>query len=353
MVASSGRSRRAVLTGAAVLAAAGTLPRASFAQTPAKVTVGGTGSATDVGLWIADKLGYFSQENIVVDFITMDSAARMVPLLASGEIDVGAGAHSAGLFNAVARGLDIRIVSDKSKNVTGRGSQKLLVRKDLVDSGRYKTYADLKGMKIAGSAPGNGAATVVLKFLAAGHLTPADVDQVYMAFPQMVAAFQNKAIDAALPAEPSVTEALRTGTVVAVGNDYDVYPVHQISELLYSGKFATKDPDLAKRFLRAFLRGVRFENDALAPDGSFTGAKGDQVVSILTEYGPFKDPAVWRSFILSACDPDGTLHVPSIEEDLAIFKSQGLIEGKVDLSKVIDTSFRDWAVAQLGPYKRA
>lgn len=353
MVASFRASRRTVLSGAAALAAAGTMSRASFAQGPAKVVVGGTRSATDVGLWIADKLGFFKQENIVVQFVTMDSAARMVPLLASGEIDVGAGAHSAGLFNAAARGLDIRIVSDKSKNVVGRGSQKLLVRKDLVESGRYRTYADLKGMKIAGSAPGNGAATVVLKFLEAGHLTLSDVDQVYMAFPQMVAAFQNKAIDAALPAEPSVTEALRTGTVVAVGNDYDVYPVHQISEILYSGKFATKDPDLARRFMRAFLRGVRFENDALAPDGSFTGAKGDQVVSILTEYGPFKDPGIWRSFILSACDPDGTLHLPSIEEDLAIFQSQGLIEGKVDLSKVIDTSFRDWAVAQLGPYKRA
>ncbi len=325
---------------------------AAEARAATKVVVGGTGSATDVGLWVADKLGYFRDEGIEVQFVTFDSAARMITSLASGDVDVGAGAHSAGLFNAVARGLDIRIVSDKSKNVVGRGSQKLLVRKDLVDSGRYKSFADLKGMKIAGSAPGSAAATVVLKFLEAGHLTPGDVDQVYMAFPSMVAAFQSKAIDAALPAEPSVTEALHTGAVVAVANDYDVYPVHQISEILYSGQFATKDPDLARRFMRAYLRGVRFENDALASDGSFAGPKGDEVVSIMAAYGPFKDEKLWRSFILSACDPNGDLHVPSIQEDLDIFKAQGLIEGKVDLSKVIDTSFRDWAVAQLGPYVR-
>jgi NitT/TauT family transport system substrate-binding protein len=207
-------------------------------------------------------------------------------------------------------------------------------------------------MKVAGSAPGNAAATVVLKFLAAGGLKADDINQVYMNFPQMVIALQNKAIDAALPAEPSVSEALRTGAVVAVANDFDVYPVHQISELLYSGKFATRDPDLARRFMRAFLRGVRFENDALGPDGAFVGSKGDQVVSILAEYGPFKDPAVWRSFILSACDPNGALHVASIQEDLDIFREQGLLEGKLDLARVIDTSFTDWAVGQLGPYAK-
>ena len=60
-----------------------------------------------------------------------------------------------------------------------------------------------------------------------------------------------KAIDAALPAEPAVSSALRLGGVVAVANDYDVYPIHQISEILYSGRFATADVDLARRFMRA------------------------------------------------------------------------------------------------------
>lgn len=315
-----------------------------------KVTVGLTGSATDVGLWVADKKGYFRDEGLSVEFITFDSAARMIAALGTGELDVGAGGHSAGLYNAVARGIDVRIVADKSQNVTGRGSQKLLVRKDLVDSGRYRTLADLKGMKIAQSAPGGSAATVMTKFLEKGGLTSNDVDNIYMAFPQMAVAFQNKAIDAALPAEPSVTQALRMGGVVAVANDYDVYPVHQISEILYSGRFATADPEIARHFMRAFLRGVRTHNDALDANGAFAGSRGDEIVAILTEYGPFKDPAVWLSFIFSACGPDGKLDLASLKEDGDIFLRQGLMEKPVDFNKLIDTSFAEWAVRDLGPY---
>ena len=338
--------KRATLAVLALAAAFGwTAPAA--AQT--NVSVGVTGSATDVGLWVADKKGFFREEGITVTFNTFDSAARMITLLGTAELDVGAGAHSAGLFNAVGRGIDIRIVADKSQNVTGRGSQKLLVRKDLIDSGRYKSFADLKGMKIAGSAPGSAASTVILKFLEKGGLKADDIDNVYMAFPQMGVAMQNGAVDAALPAEPAVSSALRLGGIVAVANDYDVYPVHQISEILYSGKFAGKT-ELARKFMRAFLRGVRAHNDSLGPDGNFLGEKGDEIVSILTQYGAFKDPKVWRSFVFSSCGPDGALHIPSIKEDLAIWKQQGLIEVPVETEKAIDTSFVEWAVKDLGPY---
>jgi NitT/TauT family transport system substrate-binding protein len=318
----------------------------------AKVSIGVTGSATDVGLWVADAKGYFKDEGIEVQFNNFDSAARMNAVLGSGELDVGAGGPSAGLFNAVGRGIDIRIVADKSQNVTGRGSQKLLVRKDLIDSGRYKSFADLKGMKIAGSAPGSSASTVILKFLEKGGVKPDEIDNVYMSFPQMGVALKNKAVDAALPAQPAVSTALRLGDIVAVANDYDVYPVHQISTILYSGRFAKSQPEVARKFMRAFLRGVRYHNDALALDGNFSGTQGDEIVSILTQYGPFKDPAVWRSFVFSACGPDGTLHMPSMKDDLDVWRKQGLIEVPVEVEKAVDTSYLDWAMKELGPYKR-
>ncbi len=317
-----------------------------------KVTIGGTLSATDIGLWVADKKGYFRDEGIDADFITFDSAARMIASLGSGELDVAAGGHSAGLFNAVGRGIDIRIVADKSQNVTGRSSIKMLVRKDLVDSGRYRTYADLKGLKVAEAAPGGSAQPILVKFLEKAGLSYDDVEHVYMSFPQMTIALQNKAIDVALPAEPSVTQALRLGGVVAVANDYDVYPVHEVSEIMYSGGFATKDPALAQRFMKAFLRGVRYHNDALGPNGEFAGPQGDEIVAVATQYGPFKDPAVWRSFILSYCGPDGTLNVASLKEDLDIFRKLGLITSDVTIDKVIDTRFTDAAVKELGPYQR-
>jgi NitT/TauT family transport system substrate-binding protein len=109
-------------------------------------------------------------------------------------------------------------------------------------------------------------------------------------------------------------------------------------------------PSLRRRAGAAFLRGVRAHNDALGSDGAFLGEKGDEIVSILTEYGAFKDPKVWRSFVFSSCGPDGTLHVPSMKEDLAIWRQQGLIEVAIEVEKALDTSFVEWAVKDLGPY---
>ena len=79
------------------------------AQTPMKkVTIGGTLSATDIGLWVAHKKGYFRDEGIDAQFVVFDSAARMIAALGTGDLDVSAGGHSAGLFNAVARGIGER-----------------------------------------------------------------------------------------------------------------------------------------------------------------------------------------------------------------------------------------------------
>jgi NitT/TauT family transport system substrate-binding protein len=321
------------------------------AAEPVEVSVGLTNSATDVGFFIADKKGYFRDEGIRAKFIQFDSAARMNSLFGTGELSVGAGGMSAGLYNAIARGIDIRIVADKNSTPPGRSSQKLLVRKDLVDSGRFKSLADLKGMRIATSAPGTAAMGTMVKILEKGGLKRSDIEEVNMSFSQMVLALRNKAVDAALPAEPQATQAMEDGAVRIVSDD-EIYPNHQISAVLFSGIFAKRDPALARRFLKAYLRGVRDHNDALV-DGKFAGPKGDEVVAILTEYSLVKDPAVHRSFILSAINPDGKLDLPSMREDLQVFRDAGLIQGQVEVEQGVDLSFLDAVLKELGPYKAA
>ncbi len=95
---------------------------------------------------------------------------------------------------------------------------------------------------------------------------------------------------------------------------------------------------------------MRTHNDALDADGRFRGPEGDEIIAILTEYGPYKDATIYRSFVLAYCDPDGTLDVPSLAEDLKIFKSQGLIESKVEVANAIDDSFLASVLRDIGPY---
>jgi len=94
----------------------------------------------------------------------------MIAPLGTGELDVGGGTVSAGFYNAVGRGILMKIVADQASIKPGYGYSSLMVRKDLVDSGRYKSFADLKGMKVAIGAPGTGTASALNEALKKGGL---------------------------------------------------------------------------------------------------------------------------------------------------------------------------------------
>ena len=96
--------------------------------------------------------------------------------LGTGDLDVGSGTVAVGIYNAVSRGVALRVVADKGSMRPGYGYEGLLVRKDLVDSGRYKNFADLKGMKIAvGSIGGGNASAATRRSSAAAALHRCDL----------------------------------------------------------------------------------------------------------------------------------------------------------------------------------
>jgi NitT/TauT family transport system substrate-binding protein len=323
---------------------------AALAAEPVVVRVGLANASSDVGFFIADKKGYFKQEGLNVSFLTFDSGAKMVAPLGNGQLEVGAGSPSAGLYNAVARGIDIKIVADKGSTPPGYGYQPLLVRKDLVDSGRYKSLKDLKGMKIAGSATGSASTSTLNEALKKAGLKYGDVERIFLGFPQHVMALQNKAVDAAMTTEPSATKAIQSGAAVRVMGDDVIYPNHQLAVVLYSSAFIKDNPDAAKRFMRAYLRAVREYNDALK-DGKIAGPNAADVIAILTEYTNIKDPAVYRTITPQGCNPDGAVHEPSLKNDLAFYKDEGQIKGNVTVEQALDNSFVEAAVKDLGPYK--
>src|SRR5580700_11721453 len=104
-----------------------------------ELTIGTIGASRDAPFFIADAKGYFAEQGLKVNFVRFDSAAKSIPSLGSGEIDVGSGATSAGLYNAFARGIGIKVVSDKARNAKGYGFQAIMARTDLIDSGKVKS----------------------------------------------------------------------------------------------------------------------------------------------------------------------------------------------------------------------
>jgi NitT/TauT family transport system substrate-binding protein len=311
------------------------------------VRVGLPQSASDAPIFIAEKKGYFEQVGIKVETTFIQD---MIGPLGRGQLEVGATSTSAGLFNAIARGIDIKIVADKGSTPPGYGYQPILARKDLVDSGAVKKVADLKGRKIALFYKGTAASSTLNEALVQAGLNLDSVEIVYMPFPQHVVALTNKAVDASVTTEPSASEAIIMGSAVRLIGDDVVYPNHQLAILMFGGEFIKNSPDLARAFMKAYIRAVRDYNFALK-DGRLAGPNAEEIISILTQQTTIKDPNTFRRITPNGVDPNGRLNIQSLEKDLKFYKDQGLIEGRVSVADAVDTSFVEAAVKELGPYQ--
>jgi NitT/TauT family transport system substrate-binding protein len=335
-----------LVAAAAVVAIIAVAPRAQAED----LTIGTIGAASDAPLFIADANGYFAEQGLKVKFVRFDSAAKAIPSLSSGEIDVGSGATSAGLYNAVERGLGIKIVADKARNTKNYSFEDIMVRSDLIDSGKVKSLKDFKGLKVAISAQGNSEDALMNYALMKNGLSIKDIDPVYLGFPNQIAAYANKGIDASLTVEPTVTKLLQLGAAKKLITADEIFPGFQTAVIFFSPKFA-QEKQTANKFMIALVKAIRFYDESLK-GGHIAGPNADAVIDILVKYSFLKDPAVHRAIISQAVDPDGELNVPALQMAWQYFKDAGQIDGKVTVKDVIDLSYVRAATKVLGPYNK-
>ena len=326
------------------------LATSSVALHAEDLKVGVVGTTSDAPFFIAEAKGYFKDEGLTVNFIRFDSAAKMVVPLGSGELDAGGGATSSALYNAATRGVNIKIVADKGRTSRGHAFEAFLVRKDLYDAGKVRSFRDLKGLRVAVNSNANSEAVLLDLALKAGGLTIKDIDPAYLGFPQQPAGFQNGALDAAIVAEPFITYMLRQGTVVKLMGVDEFAPDFQNAVTLYGADFAKRKPEAAKSFMRALVRAMRFYNDALK-DARLAGPNAPEVIAIMVKYAALKDAATYREIVSHGVDPDGGVNVASLKQSWQYFRDSGQIDGSVTVDDVLDLSFVKAAVASLGPYQ--
>ena len=266
----------------ATIAQAGSILLAAPASALDFVNMAGAGTSSDVNLFIAQKKGFFREEGIEVKITNFDSGVKMIAPLGSGELDAATSSGNAALYNAVARGINVKIVVSSGSAPPNYGHNLLIVRKDLIESGRYKKPTDIKGMKIAMPSPGSSATATLNTYLTGIGLSFKDIEPVYLSYPNQVVALANGKIDVGLTAEPQASQIIKAGDAIRVTSDDVMDPYHEASVSLMSGKFISERPDVARRFMRAFIKAARFYNDSLK-DGLIRGPNADEVIAILTE----------------------------------------------------------------------
>ena len=343
------RSRALSVLGAGLAVAA--TPRVARAQDAASMKVGVTTALATAPLYISDRMGFFKDEGLTVEMINFASAALMVAPLGAGQLDVGAGAITAGLYNALARGIKVRAVADLGSDPPGYGFQWLIIRSDLIKSGRYKSLKDIKGMTLSAPAPGVATMPQYGVMLKSVGLKLSDLKLVYMANTDAIAALKNGAIDGSLIPEPAPTIAVHMGLAQKVLPDDAYYPNQQIAALLYGSNIIDSGHANGVKFMRAYLKGVRVYNDNLH-DGKISGPHAADILKIFSETNKELDPQMLAAVTPNGNNPNGRMNMTSLADDLVFFKAQGWITGDVTAQQLVDTSFLDEAMKTLGPYRR-
>lgn len=308
-----------------------------------KVRTGVAGLLSDAGIYIAIEKGYFRDQGVEISLERLGSGADQVALLNSGQIDTLGGGTSLALYNAIERGAQFRVVADKGNTPSSEWDYiALAVRKDLVDSGRVRTFADLRGLTVTASGIGNTTEVALFSALALGGLNQNDVTHMALPYGDLASAFSSYSIDAAIAGEPFMSQLESQGLAVRfAGNSELMDRYQQVAVVAFSQQFAARS-DLARRWMVAYVRGVRDYNDAFGPKQR----DREQIIDMLVRNTSVKERDLYARMRPPGLHPDGKLDLDYIRFELDYYGKAGTIQ----LSQVVDTLFQEYAFAQLGPY---
>jgi NitT/TauT family transport system substrate-binding protein len=340
----------AAASGAAPAAVAttgtGAAPAASGAPVPVRVAL--QGSASDAGVYVGIEAGYYRELGLEVEPVLVRAIPDMLPMLISGQVEAAGVGINAGTLNAVGRQAGFKLVADKGSPTPGHGFLAWVVRKDLVDSGRFRTDADLRGLTFAITPPLEATQSMVAlqRLLGRLDLRLEDVDLRPLPFGDMPAAYAGGSIDSSFLLEPLVSLGEQRGVLVRWRGLDEIFPNLPLGLIAYATRFADGQPDAARAFMVGYVRSVR-----AYLDGMDHGRNRDLVVAALTRHTEVKDAAVYERMVPAGLNPDGRVNIEGLAESVETYRAMGALTEAVDLARVVDHQYVDYARERLGPYQ--
>ncbi len=153
------------------------------------------------------------------------------------------------------------------------------------------------------------------------------------------------AVDGALSIDPFLSRALQTKLAVVVSDLIEFVPDGgSIVPLVYSEKFAA-DKTMATNFMKAYVRGVRVYNDAISK-----GLDKDKVIDIIAKAANVPSPVI-RDGFPAGLDPNQRLNKSFLASVQNFYIAQKLFEKHADIDRMVNASFADAAVKELGEYR--
>jgi NitT/TauT family transport system substrate-binding protein len=227
------------------------------------ITVEAVPTADEAGLYIAQDLGYFTQEGLTVKISPTGGGELAIPDLTSGKANLVAGNYVSFVQAQINRKADLRIIANGS--LMQPGNQAVYV----LPTSRIKSVADLAEL---GRHPGGHKAKIGVNTLNnIGQLlfgallqdngyALSDVSLLPPTgkgnpFANLLTELESGAIDAAWLPEPFATRAQSLGAVKVADFDQGSMQNFPIGAYIGTEKWVTAHPNTIAAFLRALQKG--------------------------------------------------------------------------------------------------
>lgn len=322
-------------------AAAALHPMRATAQTHASdvsVSIGGKTLITYIPLTIADRLGYFKDEGLNVTISDFAGSAKSVEALVGGSADFMTAAFEHCLL-LQPKGIDVQCLALYSK------SYGAVIGLTKANFAKYKSPADLKGMKFGVTTPGSAGSVALGILLAKANLKPDVISEIGIgAGPGAVAAVKTGQVDGISHFDPIVSQLVHDGDIVPIVDTRS----EKGMRYLYGGYICGSAISSKAAYIQSHKSITQAVASAIVrADVWLRSASIETIINTVpSDYYQSRD--IYRD-ALTANRPslsiDGTIPRPYVEATYRVLSTYGPLVGikGIDLSKTYTNEFVDVA----------
>ncbi|HEY7060694.1 MAG TPA: ABC transporter substrate-binding protein [Chloroflexota bacterium] len=287
--------------------------------------------------FVAQDRGYFAEEGFDTEFNSFDSGALMVSSVAAGQLDIIPAVPSPSIFNALARDITMKAVAAQSWTLTV-----LMLRKQLADSGQFKTMQDLKGRKVSFNVEGSPVDYSLRVAFEKSGMSLSDVQVERVSNTDLAAALANGAVDAGVVPEPLPVLIESRGIGERFG-DIQALVGRQTGSVVVIGPSMIERGDAVNtRFVLAYLKGLRDYQAAIKDDKVADPA----ILDILSTWTKIPPDTIAKA-TTQGSPLGGRIDLDDMNRQQDFWAAVGQVPTKVDLSKFVEYRYLDAAQAQL------
>jgi NitT/TauT family transport system substrate-binding protein len=337
----SGISWRSLLTTS--IAAATMMAGIQAASAADKVKVGALRFTSHAAGFIALEKGYFKEEGIDAEFTFFQAAQPIAVSMASGDTDFGIAGMTGGFVNLAAKDA-IKAIGGVLREKKGVDGMAILASNKAYEAG-LTTPAKMAGHSVALTQIGSTFHYMSSIIADANGFKLSDLKLTPLQkVGSMIGAIKSGQVDVMIMVPHIAKPLAKAGAVKHIGWLNEFTDDYQISVMAASSKTINENPDVVKRFIKAYAKGIE-EFDRVMLNQDKYPAEVEELVKIIHKYvytdRPYEKAAPGIKAGSMFLNEGVKLNVSDLDRQLKWMQSEGLVASDIKIDQVVNKTFTE------------